>query len=191
MDTGQVSPVREKILTEASRLFAARGVERVSMREIAAEVGLSKPGLYYYFEDKETLVLSILVQNLEYVAALVERAVEVAPDARFRLAHITRGFFAMAPEQREMIQLASRHFPTLSLPARKAFDRIYQQNFILKIQAILSEGMRRDELREVDPLLATWAFLGMLYPFFSSTGKGKADPTEELLTLFMDGMKKG
>ena len=191
MDSAQTSPVREKILTEASRLFAARGVESVSMREIAAEVGLSKPGLYYYFEDKETLVLAILVQNLEQISVLVEQAAQLPLDTRSRLAYITRGIFAMTPERRGMIQLASRHFPTLSLPARKAFDRIYQQNFILKIQAILTEGMQRNELRQMDPHRATWFFLGMLYPFFSATTKERDNPSEELLSVFMDGMKKG
>jgi AcrR family transcriptional regulator len=190
MDAGQSSPVRDKILVEASRLFAARGVESVSMREIAAEAGLSKPGLYYYFEDKETLVLAILIDNLEIVSTLVKRAAETSPDTRSRLAYITRGFFDMAPERREMIQLASRSFPTLSYPARKSFDRIYQQNFILKIQAILSEGIQRDELRQVDPHRATWIFLGMLYPFFSSVIKENDNPTDELLSVFMDGMKK-
>ncbi len=45
MQIEQTSDTRDKIIKEASRLFATRGVEGVSMREIASEVGLSKPGL--------------------------------------------------------------------------------------------------------------------------------------------------
>lgn len=189
MQIEQTSDTRDKIIKEASRLFAARGVEGVSMREIASEVGLSKPGLYYYFEDKETLVLAILVANLERVVALVENAAKAAPDTRSRLAYLIRGFFSMTPEQRGMIRMANRQFPTLGRTSRKAFDRIYQQKFIGKISEILSEGMQRGEIRTLNPLRTTWAFLGMLYPFFSAETGDSGDPTEDVLGIFMDGAK--
>lgn len=55
---------RQRILESALRLFAARGYEETTMREIAAEAGYS-PGLTYrYFASKEELVL-VLYQNLD------------------------------------------------------------------------------------------------------------------------------
>lgn len=52
--------MREKILDVASRLFASNGYSAVSMRRIAATLGMTQANLYYYFKDKEELIRSVL-----------------------------------------------------------------------------------------------------------------------------------
>lgn len=47
---------RDAILDAARDLFAERGVEAVTMREIAKRVGYSATALYLHFKDKETLI---------------------------------------------------------------------------------------------------------------------------------------
>lgn len=46
---------REAILREASRLFAARGIGSVTMRDIAGSAGVHLPSIYHFFENKHTL----------------------------------------------------------------------------------------------------------------------------------------
>ena len=46
----------EAILAAALRLFAARGVDGTSMRDLAAAVGLTEGTLYHYFPTKRELV---------------------------------------------------------------------------------------------------------------------------------------
>ncbi len=48
---------REEILGLSVSLFAARGFDGVSMRDIAQGVGVAPAGLYHYFSDKEQLCL--------------------------------------------------------------------------------------------------------------------------------------
>lgn len=55
---------RAKIMKKAFNLMAKKGIEEVSMREIAAACGVSKPVLYYYFKDKEDLCKSIIGENV-------------------------------------------------------------------------------------------------------------------------------
>jgi len=50
----------EKILRNARRLFAQHGYDRVSMDRIAAACRLTKPVLYYYFQDKHSVLLATL-----------------------------------------------------------------------------------------------------------------------------------
>ncbi|MBI5209713.1 MAG: TetR/AcrR family transcriptional regulator [Elusimicrobia bacterium] len=47
--------MRERIIKTAIGLFARRGIDRVSIREIVAELKVTKPVLYYYFKNKEDL----------------------------------------------------------------------------------------------------------------------------------------
>lgn len=49
------------IMQAAARLFAAKGYNAVSVRDIAAEMELTPASLYYYFPDKETLYRQTLV----------------------------------------------------------------------------------------------------------------------------------
>ena len=59
--------LQQRILDEAARLFITLGYGGASMRKIAAAVGVSKAALYYHFEDKEALLLAIIVANLERI----------------------------------------------------------------------------------------------------------------------------
>ena len=51
---------REEILDLALELFAQKGYDRVSVREIAREAGLSQAGLLHHFSTKEELFLEVL-----------------------------------------------------------------------------------------------------------------------------------
>ncbi len=47
---------KQKILNSAAELFAKEGFYKVSVREICSSAGVTKPVLYYYFENKENLL---------------------------------------------------------------------------------------------------------------------------------------
>jgi AcrR family transcriptional regulator len=70
-------PTRELILDVAERCFAERGFRGVSVREIAAEVGLkNQASLYHHFRNKRALYEAVLARG---VAALVELVAAGAP----------------------------------------------------------------------------------------------------------------
>ena len=51
---------RQRIQDVALELFAERGYEKTSLREIAERLDVSKAALYYHFKSKEDIVLSLL-----------------------------------------------------------------------------------------------------------------------------------
>lgn len=51
---------RGDIIAAAARLFRAKGIAGASVREIAAEAGLRKASLYYYFPSKEEIVYAMI-----------------------------------------------------------------------------------------------------------------------------------
>ena len=61
------------------------------------------------------------------------------------------------------------------------------------ITTILATGMAKGEFKSFDPSLATWALLGMLYPYFHVapvTGMAPSDtPIQQLLAIFFDGLQ--
>jgi AcrR family transcriptional regulator len=75
---------RERILDAALALFAERGYEATSMREIAEQLGITKPALYYHFDSKADIVRAMLADTEERVTGLVEwaRSQPDSPDVR-------------------------------------------------------------------------------------------------------------
>ena len=55
---------RERILDAAEALFAERGYEGATLRDVAARVKLRNPSLYNHFESKESLYAAVLERGL-------------------------------------------------------------------------------------------------------------------------------
>lgn len=55
---------RATILDAALTKFSAYGVAKTSMADIATEAGMSRPALYQYFDDKEDILVALLVRIL-------------------------------------------------------------------------------------------------------------------------------
>lgn len=63
---------RDAILDSAERLFAERGFDGVSVREIAADAGLrNQASLYHHFEAKRAIYEAVLARGLEPIVGLV------------------------------------------------------------------------------------------------------------------------
>ncbi len=58
--SAQNEDTRSRIFLTAAELFADYGYDKVSIRQICEAVGIRKPTLYYYFKDKETLLLEMI-----------------------------------------------------------------------------------------------------------------------------------
>jgi AcrR family transcriptional regulator len=76
---------RTKIFLVAARLFATRGYNGVSIREICEDVGVGKPTLYYYFKDKETLLEELFKYIFAHLRDLIMERVEQHPTFYERL----------------------------------------------------------------------------------------------------------
>ena len=51
---------KQKILTEAEKLFAVKGFEGTGIEEIAQNVGIRKSVIYYHFKNKEQILQTML-----------------------------------------------------------------------------------------------------------------------------------
>ncbi|GAB4110046.1 MAG: TetR/AcrR family transcriptional regulator [Roseiflexaceae bacterium] len=190
MTTAEPSEMRQRILAEATRLFVARGFHGISMREIAEAVGVSKAGLYYHFRDKEELFLAILQACVDQLEAAIAGA-SALNDTRSAISQLLRGIFSLPAEQRSLMRLASTELAHLSPEARAAFGQRYYSGFIGRVETIIQSGVANGSLRPLHTRTATWALLGMAYPFFSTTERHDPAETEriieQLITLFCDG----
>lgn len=62
----------QQILTAADALFRERGLDRLTLAEVAAHTGLTKAALYRYFRSKEVLFLAVYRRALDRLVAAIE-----------------------------------------------------------------------------------------------------------------------
>jgi AcrR family transcriptional regulator len=77
--TGGPATTRERILREASVLFARKGYAATTTRQIAEAVGIRQPSLFHHFPTKAHIMQELLAYGLVPPARFAER---VAADAR-------------------------------------------------------------------------------------------------------------
>ncbi|MEV4128814.1 TetR/AcrR family transcriptional regulator [Nocardia sp. NPDC049707] len=65
----------------AVRLFAAKGFEQTSLREVADAVGITKASLYYHYASKLDLLLAIVDPIIDHLRSVIEDIDAVPHDA--------------------------------------------------------------------------------------------------------------
>jgi AcrR family transcriptional regulator len=95
-------PEREReILTVADGLFAHEGFGAVTMDQVAAQAGVTKPLLYAYFGNKDALYIACMRPAGEAMVATVAQAVQAADSPPQALRAGVRAFFEFVDDDRD------------------------------------------------------------------------------------------
>jgi AcrR family transcriptional regulator len=153
---------REEQTLEAARiLFAERGFAAVTMDEIAAEVGVTKPLLYAYFGNKEGLYLACMEPAAEALVDTVAAAVAACDTPAETLRAGVHAFFIFVDADRDAWRvLFDETLPAGAEPARRAAEqRERLTNLVAEAQLDRLPEERREAARvEVEAISA--AMLG-------------------------------
>lgn len=141
---------KRDILAAAGMLFAARGFDAVTMREIAKEAGCSHTTIYIYFEDKEALLHQLSMPVLETLKQQIEYTLLEKEAPEHILKRISRDFISFCLLNRNMYKI---FFEVKSVRVDEAspeleINRIRNQLFGLLMQAVqgcvgLKDGSER------------------------------------------------
>ena len=105
------SVTRARILEAACDLFTQKGYEKVSLREVAEVVGITKAALYYYFPTKEKM-FEALVEPFFGMQQVVFELLETPPNGESWAAALT-SFLDWILEQRKLFGLVQNNQTTL------------------------------------------------------------------------------
>lgn len=93
-----VADFRDRLCAAAERLFAEKGPDAVTMRQLAAELGVSPMTPYRYFKDKDDILAAVRTNGFTQFAETLERARENAKSARAKGAAVGEAYVAFAFE---------------------------------------------------------------------------------------------
>lgn len=149
-----------RVRAAAQRLFAQHGFAAVSMRQIAAEVGVQAGALYLYTPDKQSLLAELMTDHMhDLLAALAGEPMPADPVARlaaFARFHIR--FHLERPEAVFIAYMELRNLTPENFSRIEAMRRQYED----ALEAILRAGTASGAFHVPDTKLATLALIAML-----------------------------
>lgn len=110
MPRRRTGDTRARIQQAALELFAERGMQQTSLRDIADRLGVTKPALYYHFASREDLLNSLvepMIADFEAYAAAQRATAPVPPR------ELLGSYFDLAHQHRALIRLAIRDLSVL------------------------------------------------------------------------------
>jgi len=149
-----------KVREAALRLFAREGYAAVSMRRIAAEVGVQAGALYLYTPDKQALLFDLMTAHLTEVLEALD-ALPKPGDPAARLDQFSRFHIMHHLERPEAVFIAYmelRNLTAENFAAVEVLRRRYEQ----ALQDILEDGLACGRFRVADTRLATLALIAMM-----------------------------
>ena len=102
------SVVREKAAVAARRIMDEHGAEKVTIRGIAKEVGMSAMSLYTYFENKADIVTYLQMQAVDEMAGELGAAAAGANGPEQVVTMLGRAYIGFAEEKADEFKLAFR-----------------------------------------------------------------------------------
>lgn len=161
---------RQLILTAARLLFAQKGMEECTIRDIARAAGVSPASVVVHFKSKTALLEEALNQDIEN--ALSALITSMPGDQRLleRLMHLASGFFRLYDQNRNLYRALIRHTifePVGETPHMTNLSQRYLRFLAGLIESEQTRGLIKPE---VDPMMAAAAifslYLGALIMLF-------------------------
>jgi AcrR family transcriptional regulator len=147
-----VGTTRERILAEALERFGTRGVDAVSLDDIAGAVGVRKQTVLYWFASKEELVDAVLATAAAELAVAIDAAVRAAPDEPLaRIDAVVRAVFRPAVRKPALLGLV-RELSRLPGPQAERL-RVHVEPMITRAVTFLEGAMAAGRLRRGDARL--------------------------------------
>ena len=152
---------RIEICRTAAQIFRDRGYDATSVSDIARALGITKAGLYHYFESKEALLFEITSYGLDRVRDEVILPARAVRDPEARLRQMVMRHARIATQGRGAIAQIVDEVRALPPPARKRVEE-RMRAYVDLVRDTLVELRSAGRIRDVDPTVATFSVIGTI-----------------------------
>ncbi len=157
---------RHRILSAARRVFAAKGYAGASLDEVAADAGLTKGAIYWYFASKSEVLLTLMEESRKRQTHTLPATIRRWTEADDQAA----AFTAVLKEQMELC-LRHQEWPRLLVEflaesrdpqVRERFQALTRKRMEI-IAEVIAQAQQRQLLRtDVDPFVVAVLLTNLL-----------------------------
>ena len=176
----------QHILFYSARLFADKGFEGASMRDISRATGISLSGLYYYFESKQKLLYLIQNNTFTFIMDRLRSRLQRIREPQARLRELVQNhveYFLSHPSEMKVL---AHEEEALEPPYREEVADIKRRYYALArdtFDAVAGEGLAPG-LNSRLAVLSLFGMMNWVYKWHNP----KVDPNAEELTEAIVGI---
>ncbi len=158
---------RTRVLDAAELLFAGKGYDSVTMRDIALSLGLTHAALYYHFPGgKEELFALVMERNIRRHGEGLSASIEGGGTRlRGKLRGAADWLLSQAPM--DLIRMAQTDFAALSPEAAGRIMGLVYELILNRLQKVFQAARDCGEVGTCDPGLLAGGVLGLVESLFS------------------------
>lgn len=164
---------REQILKAAADLFYERGYQGTTLDQVAQRLGVTKPFIYYHFQNKAEILHQIAHPSIERINAALDEALHSEGSAAARLRKAIIAITETMLDQQRYTAIYFREEKNFTPQAKAAQDRLRRAHDV-KLRRLLEEGIASGEFRIDDSRFCVLAISGMTnwgYVWFNPDGR--------------------
>lgn len=170
--------LRAALLTAAERTVREKGVEALSLRELARDVGVSHAAPGRHFKDRQALLDALAVSGYDRLNAGLEQA--GGTGTRGRIDALATAYLTFAVDNPELLRLmyTGKHHPEVSARLTAAVERMGDA-----FRTAIAEGQRAGDLAEGEPGRVALVLVAALHGLAAFTANGAFTPEATLAGL--------
>ncbi len=181
---------RDAVILAAARAFNRQGFHNTSLDDVAAALGVTKPTVYYYVENKEQLLFECFQAGLELIREGLRQVESVPRPARERLAVVLRHYGqAVASDFGWCMVRAEDHDLGPDLGGR---IKRWKAEIDRGIRGLLEEGMRDGSIGPCNAKMTAFAMAGafnwIAHWYRENQPLSQAEVADEFVRIFERGL---
>ncbi len=183
--------IRQSILELSYSKFAVYGFKKVTIDEIAAELGISKKTVYKLFSSKEEILREVVLGKMNSLLEIFGKIQSMKESSVDKIQAISEIVGTHINEQWQRILTEVR----LNAPGLfKEIDAIIQEKLALGWQKIFVDGQKNGWIRkDIDPVVFTTAYVGvvrelMKTDFLSKHALTESEVPKQVFRMFTEGI---
>jgi AcrR family transcriptional regulator len=160
---------RTEILSQAEKIFAAKGFHNTTMAEIASASGFATGTLYQFFEGKETLYNVMVSEKIDRMYSEIRNSVSREEKPTDKIEKLVESHFHFVENNVDFCDLLIRgEGLTLSDKGTILRDKLIADyfNHIGFVEGIMRFGMETRTLKSGEPRMMAYTLLGIIRSFF-------------------------
>lgn len=184
----------QHILLHSARVFAERGFEGASMRDISRETGVSLSGLYYYFESKQKLLYLIQNNAFTLIMQRLQKRLEGIRDPEQRLRVLVQNHIEYFLSHPNEMKVLSHEEEALDSPYSEEVAAIKRRYYTLAreiFDGLAAKGLAGGFNSRV-AVLSLFGMMNWVYKWHNpKVDPGAEDLTDAIVRIFLHGVTKG
>ncbi len=184
-----------EILDFATEVFAEKGYEGASMRDLSRLSGISLAGLYYYFESKEKLLYIIQQHTFSTIIERLRERLATSRDAQARIRIFVHNHVEYSLAKQKAMKVLSHEDDVLKNSYGEELTAIKREYYRICV-GLVDDLVKAERLKSaVGTRTAVMGLFGMMnwiYTWYNPrVDPGADDLAREFSDIFLQGLRGG